>query len=161
MSDEKLASATVSTASTPQLLRLIDRYIRAVTVMVEFPLQRGLGAGHPLRAWQEERIPKRGRFPKPFNGTYRFRDHGCIVNCYNRRVEFDFGPHGRTDGFTAYYLQRFVQLNKLVKREFGDLDIYAGIKVFGESNLVFEPKWEPTPHLLYLTSEATELLSPT
>jgi hypothetical protein len=64
--------------------------------MVVLPLTQGLGVGHPLRAWQEGRLPAKGRLRKPFvgphGGTYHFRGHGCVVHFGKRRIEFEFGP---------------------------------------------------------------------
>jgi hypothetical protein len=135
-------------------LRLIATYLAGVDAMVVLPLTQGLGAGHPLSAWQEGKLPSRGKLPKPFtHGTYHFRAHGCVVHWQSRRIEFDFGPAGRHDGFTPFYLRQHVRLNKTIRRLYHDLDVYAGVAELEQAGLVFRPNWEPTPHLMYLTTE--------
>jgi hypothetical protein len=141
-----------------RLLKLIGTYLRSVAVVTELVLQRGLAVGHPLRTWEEGRLPKRGKLPETFGGTFRFRGHGCVVHQGGQRVEFDFGPGGRYDGFTAFYLHRHVRLNKLVRREFGNLDIDAGVLSLKRLGLAFQPDWEPTPHLLYLSTMGQQRL---
>jgi len=141
-----------------RLLRLIRAYTVAVDGAVNVALRRVFP--EPFRAWEERQIPSKGKFPKSKFPSYRsvtfhFRGHGCVVHWVNR-VEFDFGPGGRHDGFTAYHLYRYVHLNKVLRRRFGDLDIYGGMTHLEQAGLIFQPAWEPTPFLFYLTDKGKE-----
>jgi len=140
-----------------QLLELIQTYIHAIDVAVNMILTRALATANPFRAWCDGQVGTKGKLG-PFKGTFHFRGHGCVIVFASHRIEFDFGPKGRHDGFTAYYLRRHVELNKLLRRQFRDLEISEGMNRLEQEGLIFQPEWEPTPHLFYLTAPGIERL---
>ena len=46
-----------------------------------------------------------------------------------------------------------------MRREFGNLDIYAGVNELEQSGMIWQPGWQPTPYLLYLSSEGQQRLA--
>jgi hypothetical protein len=142
-----------------RLLQLIRRYAYASSIAI-WMLKRHLGETTSYEDWLEGRVPACGELARWQGvGRYRFRGHGFVLQLGPRnRIETDFGPGGRVDGFCADYLRQYVRLNKLIRREFGDVDIVGGLHDLRRLGLVHAPEWEPTPHSLYLTEAGASYL---
>jgi hypothetical protein len=125
-------------------LRLIATYLAGVDAIVVIPLH-GLGAGHPLRAWQEGRLPARGKLRQAIYEWHlplpRPRLRRPLAKNANR---VRLRPAGRHDGFTPFYLHKHVRLNKTIRRLYADLDLETGLAELEQANLVFRPAWDPT-----------------
>ena|SRR5688572_18470852 len=144
------------TSDQRRLLDLIRIYRRGIDIMVGL-MQREFGA-HPMRARRDGKIPSKGPLKIHQRAHYRIHDHGGVVHFGKMRFEFDFGPTNRCDGFSAILLDRHVQLNKTFRRDFHDLDIPRTLNELLALELVHAPDWEPTPHLMYLTSTGNDVI---
>jgi hypothetical protein len=140
-----------------RLLQLIRRYVYSTSVAV-WMLKQHFGGTTSYDQWLAGKAPARGELPR-WNGSigrYRFRGHGFVLQlAVHHRIEVDFGPGGRLDGFCEIYLRQYVRLNKLIRRQFGDVDVIGGLVDLQRLGFVFQPEWQPTPHLLYLTGAGT------
>jgi hypothetical protein len=69
-------------------------------------LQLRYGCDDLLEAYWSGTIPKSGELCCG-RSKYRFHGSGCYFENESCRIDIDFGPGGRYDGFDAYRLHRF------------------------------------------------------
>jgi len=102
-----------------------------------------------LRAVRLNKIPKEGYLEHGI--YYNFHGVGCFLEWPNNRIEIDFGPKNRCDGFDIYKLQVFLygketKYAELMQRE--NLEI-AFLSLISDK-IIENPKWLPSEHLFYL-----------
>jgi hypothetical protein len=90
--------------------RLIDQYTETAAEVVS-ELREYSGHRDLLRAWVSRVLPQDGTT----TSGLKFFFHGC--GCYFERgtmkIDVDFGPEGRCDGFDAWRLSLFAKENAL------------------------------------------------
>lgn len=85
---------------------LIAEYIKTASTATA-QLRSEFGEENLLAGWHQRRIPQRGVLRD--GARYQFHGIGCSVERGKHFIDFDFGYHGRTDGFDAWRLWRFAE----------------------------------------------------
>jgi hypothetical protein len=84
----------------------ISHYLHAVEVGLR-SFEEKYGRRDVLRAWHQGDIPQTGRLPGGVE--YELHGVGCRLYFPTFEVDFDFGPHGRSDGFDAWRLNQYTK----------------------------------------------------
>lgn len=102
-----------------------------------------------LRARRINLIPKEGETLEGFK--FNFHGGGCYFEFDNSRIDVDFGPNGRCDGFDSFRLYDFLQTSKL---DFKDVlleeNIRTEISRLEDEGIIVQPNEYPNPALFYL-----------
>ncbi|MHA3913787.1 DUF6896 domain-containing protein [Halovulum sp. GXIMD14793] len=88
-----------------KLRLVIEAYLRRVATGLDL-FRSQIGETHPLHSWRSGHLLQKGRLGE--NLGYEFHGVGCAFTFPDCRVDFDFGPDGRTDGFDVWRLGLFV-----------------------------------------------------
>lgn len=131
-----------------QVLELIKEYI-ACARYVSGLLKEA--AGNPeniIGAYRTTGMPKEGYLEGDI--YYNFHGVGCYFELQNTKIDIDFGPGNRCDGFDLYRLEgfhlsrteKYPELSEVVLKE-------AFIELTNEGK-IYNPKWAPSEHLFYL-----------
>lgn len=132
------------------LLSLIRRYVE-VASRYAANLREEFRQNDLLYAVNSHRMPREGFLPS--GARYTFHGVGCTIEDPAVNIDFDFGPEGRSDGFDAWRLCGFAQQLP----EFASLhdlpSIERGLEQLRREGLVRQPRWEPSPHLFYLSED--------
>lgn len=138
---------------TTEIDRVIDEYVRCVRQYVS-TMQEHFGSSNLLLDWREGRIPKQGQI-----GDIGFVFHGvgCTVNTPSSSIEFDFGPDGMVGGFDAFRLSSFaISLRSSHDSTVTENDFQKCLARLQERGKVIAPRLDPSPHLLYFSSDLSE-----
>ncbi len=147
MPKQALTAFDLTDRGTADVLQLVLDYRRSVDAAV-FALQSQSGRDDLWASRRAGLIPRRGRLRSP-RGVFTFHGVGCRFDIARRTVDFDFGPDGRHDGFDAWRLGLYAKAAfewQHVEPE----QITAGLTNLQVDGLIHQPRWEPSPHLLYL-----------
>ena len=147
MPKQALTAFDLTAPGTADVLQLVLDYRRAVDVAVS-ALRHQAGTDDLWSAIRSGTLAKRGRLIAP-RGRYTFHGAGCCFEIARRTVDVDFGPDGRHDGFDAWRLGLYAETAFEWQHLPAD-QITAGLAELQSDGLVHEPKWMPSPHLLYL-----------
>jgi hypothetical protein len=101
-----------------------------------------------LQALIQARIPRQGTLPGDCH--FAFHGVGCRFATPSTKLDVDFGPAGRCDGFDAWRLYLFANENKLPVGRPSLSQIEDGILELERAGEVEQPRTDPSPHLLYL-----------
>ncbi|MCA9587633.1 MAG: hypothetical protein KC657_20040 [Myxococcales bacterium] len=93
------------------------------------------------------KIPREGVLDE--HTSFRFHGVGFEFRCRGVGVEVDLGPDGRCDGFDAWRLSLFAEQSPELARSWPLARVEAGLEALLNAGVVHEPKWSPSPHLLY------------
>jgi hypothetical protein len=107
-----------------------------------------------LVAYRGKRIPKKGVLEGGIK--YDFHGGGCYFEFDGGRIDVDFGPSGRCDGFDLYRLLDFLQSSEIIASKYNELDeetIRSELEDLVREKVIVSPGWYPNPSLYYLTSE--------
>lgn len=133
------------------LLRLISEYQLHVLGFVN-GFRRRFGVDDFLGTLHRGDVPERGTLDDRYETRYEFHGVGCRFSSERGDVDFDFGPEGRYDGFDGWRLLILAQSRPEDYPTLQRLDVVES--VLGElvtDGVVHRPRWEPSPHLCYLT----------
>lgn len=130
-----------------EVLHLVLAYRRCVDDAVA-ALQRQAGTATLLAAYWSGTLPKRARLNSP-RGVYSFHGWGCRFQIARRVVDVDFGPDDRHDGFDVCRLHRYAESAFEWQHMRADR-IESGLAALMAAGVVDAPRWEHSPHLLYL-----------
>ncbi|MEM7475342.1 MAG: hypothetical protein AAF483_10150 [Planctomycetota bacterium] len=143
---------------------LIEAYQTHVAEACEL-FRTNLGVtGNILSAWKRHLIsidlPADDRPPLAGRGvldsdrsiTYSFHGIGCRVMFGTLDVDFDFGPHGRHDGFDAWRLHRYAQSSKRFRNSFDQQMIQNELDAMELEHLIAHMDGSLGSHLYYFTS---------
>ena len=106
-------------ALTGRLVQIIEQFLADVSIAHDMLLVKTEGI-RPLKAWREGTVSRRGKLRH--RAGYEFHGVGCRVLWDGRRVDFDYGPEGRIDGFDLWRLQMYLQDNADRIPPFPDLE---------------------------------------
>src|SRR5262249_32871108 len=134
-------------AGASNIRELITKYsATAADVVAQF--RQDCGQDDLLRAWRSRVLTQDGTMPSGL----KFCFHGC--GCYFERgflkIDVDFGPDGRCDGFDAWRLSLFAKENSL-GRDWTFESVQAALNQLESARLIVRPEWLPSPHLYYRT----------
>ena len=145
------------------ILPLIEAYQSHVAEACEL-FRSNLGVtGNILAAWRripigdydsddEPSIPGSGTLDPKRNVTYSFHGIGCRVMFGSLDVDFDFGPHGRHDGFDSWRLHMYAKSAKPF-RELSDQNvIQTELDAMERENFIQHLDESLGSHLYYFTS---------
>lgn len=96
-------------------------------------------------------LNKKGQLP---DGTaYSLHGVGCYFEKGNFKIDIDFGPDGRHDGFDMNRLYLFSQNYLSTYDEINqDKDEFSNVfNQLIDGQIIFNPKWLPSKHLYYLS----------
>lgn len=105
-----------------------------------------------FRAYRSSQIPREGEVR---GISFRFHGSGCYFCSDQTRVDVDFGPKGRVDGFDAGRLLRFAQETLNCH----ELDFDQVQKLLAESldqGELVRPGISPSSHLYYLNNSPSD-----
>ncbi|MDI1433325.1 DUF6896 domain-containing protein [Polyangium sorediatum] len=139
-----------------QAWKLIERYLERATQVVTL-LQAQSREADLLRAVAARRLPREGRIEQ--RGEYQFHGVGCAATLDGIDIDFDFGPEGRHDGFDAWRLREFAS-NWDEFLELQDENTWVEqLDEMARLGWIHSPRWEPSPHLRYLTETGAQELA--
>ena len=110
----------------------VARFVSAAEVL--------FGEDDLLAASLAGRLPEEGHLDDAQESAFRFHGAGCEVKTLDAKVDFDFGPEGRHDGFDAWRLHIFAQSQPQVYPEFQDMAVVAASVVFLDRRYSLEGK---------------------
>ncbi|MFO8013107.1 MAG: hypothetical protein R6X20_07360 [Phycisphaerae bacterium] len=149
MTDENML---VPPAVRDRMLAMIGDYQRRVGRFVQ-AAKAFLGEEDLLAASLAGRLPEEGRLDDAQGSAFCFHGTGCEVRTVDAEVDFDFGPEGRHDGFDAWRLHTFAESRPQAYPEFQDMAVIErALEELQNSDVIFSPRWLPSPHLLYFGS---------
>ena len=128
------------------LVTLIRCYLRAAESACT-RLRAAHGVRDLLAAVCAGKIPREGVLDE--HTSFRFHGVGFEFRCRGVGVEVDLGPDGRCDGFDAWRLSLFAEQSPELARSWPLARVEAGLEALLNAGVVHEPKWSPSPHLLY------------
>ena len=101
-------------------------------------------------------LPDEGHLDDAQESAFRFHGAGCAVKTLDAEIDFDFGPDGRHDGFDAWRLHIFAESQPQVYPEFQDMALVErALEELLHTDVIFSPRWLPSPHLLYFWTGGT------
>lgn len=126
--------------------RLATQYVGDASEMVK-ALRSQYVCEHLLQAQKDGRIPRQGILP----GEFRFEFHGvgCLFETPARKLDLDFGPECRCDGFDAWRLYLYANENDLGVGKPTLAEIEEGLIQLERAGEVQKPRTDPSPHLYY------------
>jgi len=107
-------------------------------------------------AYRSSSIPERGELGEVADWTYKFHGGGCYFKMGDSRVDVDFGPDSRVDGFDAGRLLRFAQ-ETLGDQTFDYPSLRSELRLMCEQGELLYPELPPNSHLYFLASASPEL----
>ena len=147
-------SLLVPAGTRNALLSLINDYQSHVERFV-VAAQHEFGEQNLLAGVLGGWIPEEGQMPASGVASFRFHGAGCYVTFPDANVDFDFGPGGRHDGFDAWRLHEMAESCPDRYPELQSVeDIERALEELMHTDLIFSPRWLPSPHLLYFKEPA-------
>jgi hypothetical protein len=132
-----------------RLLVMIKDYQQRVARFVA-AAKAAFGEEDLLAAAWAKRLPEEGHLDDAEESSFQFHGAGCAVKTRDAEVDFDFGPEGRHDGFDAWRLCIFAESQPQVYPEFQDAAVIErALEELLHSDVIFSPRWPPSPHLSY------------
>ena len=138
----------------PPVAELIKAY-QEVAIGAVGELRSSLGENDLLLLFRSGRVPPEGRFGEDQSYSYAFHGVGCFVEWKGYRIDIEFGPEGRCDGFDLMRLGQFVDSNEL-----SNLNIYrdheklkAEFDSLVAEGVIVCPHRAPSRHLFYWTDK--------
>ena len=142
-----LTAFDLTAPGVAEVLQLALDYRRSVDAAVS-SLRLQAGTDDLWAAIRAGSLPRRGRLTTP-RGRYAFHGIGCRFDIARRTVDVDFGPDGRHDGFDAWRLDLYAK-SAFEWQHISADQVASGLAKLLSDGLVYQPRWEPSPHLLYL-----------
>jgi hypothetical protein len=131
-----------------QTLELIKEYISCAKYVCGL-LKEVVGDSENLvGAYRTVGIPKEGHLEGDV--YYNFHGVGCYFELSNTHIDIDFGPANRCDGFDNYKLKDFKNSQLGKYGSLSDAILEQTLIELEKENLIYNPKWHPSTHLLYL-----------
>ncbi|RKZ80854.1 MAG: hypothetical protein DRR19_22985 [Candidatus Parabeggiatoa sp. nov. 1] len=134
-----------------RLIEVIEDYLYQVKCGVE-RFQQKFGISNVLQAYRQKIIPKSGWLSE--NLKYDFHGVGCFLIYEHYDINFDFGPNGRCDGFDEWRIYDYLSQNqeKYPYYYLNNKQIKEDFKALVRSGIIYCPRWEPSRHLYYYTT---------
>jgi hypothetical protein len=132
-----------------QLVNLIERY-QADAARLSSKVALHFKVDNLFCAWREGAIPSQGAVE---GISFKFHGSGCYFQTDILRVDVDFGPGGRVDGFDAGRLSRYVTENQ-VDSSFGFLEFQNALEALLAIGVIAKPGTPPSSHLFYFRQSA-------
>lgn len=134
-----------------KLLKLINEYIACSNYACGLLKDLKGDTETIIRAIRLNKIPKEGVLEH--NIYYNFHGIGCFFQLPNNRIEIDFGPNDRCDGFDINKLEIFLYSKENDYPEFMNKKNLeeAFLKLLSE-HIIYNPQWPPSEHLYYLNN---------
>lgn len=108
----------------------------------------------PFKAFKRKLISKSGILDLEKNISYSFHGVGCSVIFGETKVDFDYGPNQRIDGFDFWRLYEFIKTsNKSYNHLL--LTLEENFKNLEHKGIIECPEWLPSKHLYYFSEAIT------
>ena len=137
-----------------ELLKLIYEYQLHVLGFVQ-AIRTKFGVENLLAAVRSNDLPELGSLDDRYETRFHFHGCGCHFESDRGKIDFDFGPDGRHDGFDGWRLWILAQS---LPQDYPNLQRLAVVEsLLGElvtDGLVTRPRWVPSPHLCYFKEKA-------
>lgn len=127
---------------------LIQRYQQAA-LQAASVLREQCGVADLFAAYRSGLIPDRGGLGEATGWTYKFHGGGCYFKLGDTKVDVDFGPDSRVDGFDAGRLLRFAQ-ETLGDQTFDYPSLRSELRLMCEQGELLYPELPPNSHLFFI-----------
>ena len=134
---------------------LIQRYQQAALQATSL-LRERFGGVDLFAAYRAGLIPEQGELSEMAGWTYKFHGGGCYFKMGDTKVDVDFGPDCRVDGFDAGRLLRFAQ-ETLGNQAFDYSLLRSELRLMCEQGELLYPELPPNSHLYFLAPASHEL----
>ena len=134
------------------LLKLINDYLSCANYVCSLLKESNKSGESILRAIRTGKIPKEGYLDEDIH--YVAHGVGCFFEIQNTKIDVDFGPNDRNDGFDIPRLKIFLESQGSLFKELNNEEetLSENFKFLIRKGLISNPKWPPSEHLYYLTS---------
>jgi hypothetical protein len=132
------------------VLGLAKLYVEDAARMVGV-LRRHFSCQNLLQAQRAGSIPRQGELPDELH--FEFHGVGCLLSTPSKKLDLDFGPDGRCDGFDAWRLYLFASENELGLEKPTLAEVEEGLVQLDRAGEVMKPKTDPSPHLFYFSTK--------
>jgi hypothetical protein len=126
--------------------RLATQYVGDASELVK-ALQSQYPYENLLRAVIERKVPRQGVLQDDLR--FEFHGVGCRFETPSRKLDLDFGPECRCDGFDAWRLYLYANENNLGVGNPTLAEIEEGLIQLERAGEVQKPRTDPSPHLYY------------
>jgi hypothetical protein len=131
------------------LLKLIKEYISCANYVCSLLKELNTTSESILRAIKIKQIPKQGYLDKDI--YYNAHGVGCYFEMQNIKIDIDFGPNDRNDGFDVHRLMTFLESKGDEFNALKDEKAFQeNFKILINEGIIFNPCWPPSEHLYYL-----------
>lgn len=133
-----------------QAKRLADEYVGDAYDVVSV-LRRHYPYQNLLQGRRTGSIPQQGDLPEGIR--FEFHGIGCLFQTASKKLDLDFGPDGRCDGFDAWRLHLFANENDLDVGKPTLAEIEEGLAQLERIGEIEKPRTDPSPHLYYFSTK--------
>jgi hypothetical protein len=131
-----------------QTIELIKDYVACAKYVCGL-LKELVGDGQNfVGAYRAVGIPKEGYLEDDV--YYNFHGVGCYFELLDTKIDIDFGPNNRCDGFDYHRLKDFKHSQSGKYEGLSDEILEQALRSLEKENVIHNPMWHPSPHLYYL-----------